>query len=283
MNWRNVAAGAMLLLGCSFANAAQDIGQAVTVKNDVKGELNTVVRRLAAGSSVSADESVITGSGSATLLRFLDNTQLNVGAASTVVLDKFVFNPNGGAKDAAINVSKGAMRFITGNSNPNNFVITTQVATIGIRGTDILVICDPLKGCALVVDKGKIGICPKRNNVVPAKTTRTCPGYFELDPTNNFAFIDLNGATTGASSISKAAVQAAQQSLAAGTSVSLAGLTLPVGTSLAGLPVGAAAVGLAGIAFTVGVIANDDKHTPPPVTGNDGGGDGGEGGEGGGQ
>ncbi|MFK8251545.1 FecR family protein [Ancylobacter terrae] len=275
MKWRNMAAGAMLLLGCSFANAAQDIGQAVTVKNDVRGQLDAVVRRLAAGTPVAADESVITGSASATLLRFLDNTQLNVGAASTVVLDRFVFNPNGGAKDAAINVSKGAMRFITGNSNPNNFVISTQVATIGIRGTDILVICDPAKGCALVVDKGVIGVCPKRNNVVPARAGRSCPGYFELNITNNFAFIDLNGTVTGPQTISQSAIQGAQAAIAGGQAINLAGLLLPAGTQFAALPGVTAGtlpvVGLVGVAFTIGVVATQNDGNNRPVTGNDGG------------
>lgn len=275
MNWRLVTAAAMLAWGCSVAGAAQDIGQAVTVKNEVKGELDSVVRRLSAGSSVAADERVVTGAASATLLRFLDNTQLNVGAVSTVVLDKFVFNPNGGAKDAAINVSKGAMRFITGNSNPNNFVITTQVATIGIRGTDILVICDPAKGCALVVDKGVIGICPKRNNVVPARTERRCPGYFELNTTSNFAFINLDGTTAGPETISKSVVQGAQNAIAAGNIVNIAGLTLPAGVQFAGLPgLGAGAlpaIGLAGVAFSIAVVSTQNNDNPPPITGNDGG------------
>jgi hypothetical protein len=124
--------GAMLLtLGVAHADP---IGQATEAKNDVRGELASVVRPLAPGSEVSANETVRTGDASATLLEFLDNSKLNVGASSTVVLDKFVFNPESGTDEVIINMTKGAMRFISSGSGKKNVIINTPTATLGIRG-----------------------------------------------------------------------------------------------------------------------------------------------------
>jgi hypothetical protein len=96
------------------ANAADEIGEAATATNEVTGTLGDLVRTIGAGDPVSGSEVVSTGVNSATLLKFLDDSNLNIGASSTVVLDRFVYDPNGSADSAVINLTKGAMRFVTG-------------------------------------------------------------------------------------------------------------------------------------------------------------------------
>jgi len=122
-----------ILVSAGLAQA-DPIGTAKEAQNDVSGELAGEVRPIAPGSTVSANETVRTGTASAALLEFLDSSKLNLGASSTVVLDQFVFDPASGADRVIINMTKGAMRFIASGSAKTNVIIKTPTATLGIRG-----------------------------------------------------------------------------------------------------------------------------------------------------
>lgn len=124
---------ASIMLAAGLAHA-DPIGKATEAQNEVSGELESVVRTISPGSDVSANETVRTGTASAALLEFRDRSKLNVGASSTVVLDKFVFDPDSGTDEVIINMTKGAMRFIGSGSGKKNVIINTPTATLGIRG-----------------------------------------------------------------------------------------------------------------------------------------------------
>jgi hypothetical protein len=192
------------------ASAVELIGQATEAKNEVTGTLDELVRTIESGDGVSANEIVRTGAGSATLIAFLDDSILNIGASSTVVLDRFVFNPEGGADAAVLNLTKGAFRFVTGKSDPSKFVIQTQVATLGIRGTDFVVICDGDERCGVVVSKGIVKICPRPDQPID------CAAAFDLDRVQNAAIIGAGGETTGPKSIPPGLVDAIVEALASG-------------------------------------------------------------------
>jgi hypothetical protein len=83
------------------------------------------------GSGVASRETVRTGPASAGVFRFKDGSNLNVGEKSTVVLDRFVFDPNA-SNNVVLNVSKGAMRFVAGRAGRNATVVTPG-AVLGIR------------------------------------------------------------------------------------------------------------------------------------------------------
>jgi hypothetical protein len=200
----------LVLLAIPGIGQAAVIGQATSITNDVDASLGSSVRRLNVGSNVSGDEVLKTGAGSAALLQFLDATHLSIGALSTVVLDKFIYNPDGTAADAIINITKGAMRFVTGNSNPKNFSIRTGVATIGVRGTDFVVACDGKGTCIVAVTKGVVDICPH-----PGYRLSDCPDDYTIDIVNNFTLIGPNG-TQGAQQISVAEVLRLYQIIADG-------------------------------------------------------------------
>src|SRR5579872_2275402 len=85
---------------------------------------------------VFAGERVNTSDGASTVLRFSDQTQLQVGADSSLVLDSFVYDPGGNAVSGSIKVAKGAFRYISGwASNDRGVQIATPTATLLIRGT----------------------------------------------------------------------------------------------------------------------------------------------------
>jgi FecR protein len=86
--------------------------------------------------TVYANERVETGVASETNLAFLDQTNLFIGERSTVLLDRFVYDPGSRNGDVAISLMKGAFRFVTGEiKNKRNVMLRTPTASITIRGT----------------------------------------------------------------------------------------------------------------------------------------------------
>ncbi len=89
---------------------------------------------------VYSNETVQTGAGASTALTFLDDTRLQVGPSSTILLDRFVFDPDRKVGDVAISFGKGIFRFVSGNiQNKDGIALRTPSASIAIRGTTLIV------------------------------------------------------------------------------------------------------------------------------------------------
>jgi FecR protein len=217
MSARAIAiAGLLLGLTVSVGNASERIGEATSAKNEVVGTLGDVVRAIGVGDGVSGNEIVKTGVDSATLLRFLDSSNLNIGASSTIVLDRFVFNPDGSADTVVMNLTKGALRFVSGRSDPTKFMVKTQVATLGVLGTDFVTLCDGSDRCAVVVAKGKVRVCPHPEPLLD------CSDAYNVDVVRNFTIVGPNGQNTGARTVPPGLVAAIIRAVANGRS----GLTI---------------------------------------------------------
>jgi hypothetical protein len=127
-----LAVAVVFALQPTASNAQSKIGKANSVKPEASG---TVAGTLSAGSDVHASETVRTGSAGQADLRFIDSTNLSVGPASTVRLDKFVYDPKKGSGSVAIEASRGAFRFVTGSQNKGgDYKVKTPYGTLGVRG-----------------------------------------------------------------------------------------------------------------------------------------------------
>jgi len=137
-------AALVLALQASPAAAQTGIGSASTISNRVEGFVGNDARALAVGSSVFQNELVRTGLASDAKLIFLDATNLSVGPSSEVTLDRFVYDPDKNAGAVVVRTTRGLFRFITGSQKPQNYLIQTPLASIGVRGTifDLLVAPD---------------------------------------------------------------------------------------------------------------------------------------------
>ncbi len=90
---------------------------------------------LRVGVDVQANEIITTKAGDRAHLMFLDGTSLTVGPDASLVIDKFVYDPNSKTGDLAITASKGVFRLVGGKiSKTNAIVVNTPSDTIGIRG-----------------------------------------------------------------------------------------------------------------------------------------------------
>ena len=127
--------GVSLLAMMSFACAQTAIGEATTVQNDVTGARKGAAVKLGQGDDVFGSELIRTGASSRAGLTFLDNTNVSIAASSQLTLDKFVYNGDHTASNVTFNATKGAFRFISGNSPSGAYKVNTPEASIGVRGT----------------------------------------------------------------------------------------------------------------------------------------------------
>ena len=71
----------------------------------------------------------------ATEFVFLDETKLALGPNSSLVLDRFVFNPESDTGSFIMTATAGVFRFVSGKLPKASYTIHTPTSTIGIRGT----------------------------------------------------------------------------------------------------------------------------------------------------
>jgi hypothetical protein len=110
---------------------------------------------------VYASETVETGNGGGTALRFLDGTTLQVGGNSSVVLDKFVYDPSAGTGEAAITFGKGIFRFVSGAmENEEAMALKTPTATMTIRGTSFILYVAADGSSELIMIDGIVDVLP---------------------------------------------------------------------------------------------------------------------------
>src|SRR5215469_10862394 len=155
---------AAMVLCASTAFADPQIGS--VVQRHFNGATGT---RVAAASGddlifnrdVFGGETVRTPSSASTVIRFADKTQIQVGANSTVVLDKFVYDPSSGTGDAAIQFGTGVFRFITGDiKNKDAVKLTTPTTALTIRGTKFILAVGPDGSTTLGVLEGAVDVTP---------------------------------------------------------------------------------------------------------------------------
>ena len=89
---------------------------------------------------VSALDTVATGDGGATSMRFLDETRFDVGPNAMVKLDDFVFDPMSAIGAGKISMAVGAFRYVGGKmKSDENVKLITPTATMTIRGTELVI------------------------------------------------------------------------------------------------------------------------------------------------
>src|SRR5580692_9720024 len=163
MNWRHCVLCMSVLglatgLAASPAHAQTRVGEAAVVQNQVVRVAGPSSTQINVGDGLLRDETVRTGQDSAARLVMADNTNLSLGANSTIKLDRTVFNDEHSYRDIAIRLTTGAFRFVTGHSEKTAYKITTPLATIGVRGT-ILDILSQRGRTVVVLQEGASSVC----------------------------------------------------------------------------------------------------------------------------
>ena len=137
-----LAPAALVALALALPAAAQQIGTVASTEPTLRGTPpGGGARTLSLGTGLVANETVASSATGRGQLLFLDQSTLSLAPNTTIVLDRFVFDPNSGAGELGLSLTEGALRFIGGTlSRRQDAVITTPTASIGIRGSTALVL-----------------------------------------------------------------------------------------------------------------------------------------------
>ena len=166
MYWRHRILVECLIAPCLAAalavppasGEASRVGEAVVIQNEVLRGAAPATSQINVGDGVLRNETVRTGTDSAARLVMIDSTNLSLGPNASLTLDRTVFNDEHSYRDIAIRLATGAFRFVTGHSEKNAYKITTQLATIGVRGT-ILDILNQRGQTMVVLQEGASQVC----------------------------------------------------------------------------------------------------------------------------
>jgi ferric-dicitrate binding protein FerR (iron transport regulator) len=93
----------------------------------------------AVGTLAHMNDELRTGANARLQVSFRDSTELNLGENATVVVDRFVYDPDASTGQVVLKTGVAALRMATGKiSEMQNKKITVAApfATIGVRGTD---------------------------------------------------------------------------------------------------------------------------------------------------
>src|SRR5271163_4898162 len=172
----------IMLLGAGGPSWSQEkIGGAQTVVNNVDGNLPTGNQvPVVQGDNVFLNEAVRSGADSRAKLVLNDSTNLTVGPDSTVKLDDFVYSGPKAPGTIALNMTKGTLRFITGDANKRAYTIWTPTAAIGVRGTNLLIQASDTE-TKVVNEEGTAIVCARKRNeyVTVNELRKRCKGREE--------------------------------------------------------------------------------------------------------
>lgn len=161
---------ALLLFGpglSSAAAAAPTVGMVTKVTNEARVGGETAV----VGTLVHMNDTLTTGPQARLLVTFRDKTELTLGENASVLVDRYVFDPDAGIGEATLNVTRGAFRFATGalkEMRDKNIKVKTHVAALAVRGTDFW--AGPIDGQygVLLLDKSRLSVANEEGAVMLA-------------------------------------------------------------------------------------------------------------------
>lgn len=142
---------AMLLLTTSaYANGVGDIGK---IKGSGALERGKEVIVAKKGVAVQMQDTAVTAKASMRI-DFIDETRVDITAHSRLLIDDFVYDPANDVGSLSIKATLGTVRYASGQiakKYKQNVKIRTPSATIGVRGTDFIMVVDELGGSMITL------------------------------------------------------------------------------------------------------------------------------------
>jgi hypothetical protein len=169
----------------AVADTAESIGTAAAITTEVTGTMTAQSLTLKTGDAVFQNEKLAADKTGIGQFEFRDGTKVALGPGSTLVLDQFVYAGDSSKAKVVLNLTQGALRFITGNANHDAYQIVTPTATIAVRGTAFDVYAKPDGEMAVAMINGAIEVCPRAgscrvHDVIGKFLTMTTDGVFSL-------------------------------------------------------------------------------------------------------
>ena len=142
--------------------SAERVGVAAAVKPEATsqppgGETST----LRIGKSVVYNERIDTSGAGLVQVLLLDGSTFTVGPGSSLVIDKFVYNPSTGKGELVASFSKGALKFVGGKLSKNEpgVKVRTPAGALTVRGGIALIaVYGPNRAAAALVFGDYLGL-----------------------------------------------------------------------------------------------------------------------------
>jgi len=123
-------------VGHVIGHVSKLTGTATAIRNGVSIILNN-------GDNVEKGDVVQSGSDSTLGITFIDGTVFGLSSNARMVLNEMVYDPNGSNNSSLLSLVAGTISFVAGESAKHgDMKVDTPVATMGIRGTAVLVEID---------------------------------------------------------------------------------------------------------------------------------------------
>ncbi len=125
------------------AGAHQVIGHVTKLTGTATATRNGVSIILNNGDNVEKGDVVASGSDSTLGITFIDGTVFGLSSNARMVLNEMVYDPNGSNNSSLLSLVAGTITFVAGETAKHgDMKVDTPVATMGIRGTAVLVEID---------------------------------------------------------------------------------------------------------------------------------------------
>lgn len=175
------------------------VAKITALKGSAQIEQGSQSRVAKLGADLFKNDKIITNSNAKVQVIFKDETIITIGKNSEFSVDEFI--SDGAASEVKLSLFKGAMRTITGKigkANPSKFKVKTKTATIGIRGTNFVVVATPgsdMVACTL----GAITVTGNSGTVEVSSgfMTQIAPSG-DVSPAQEFSSGELGGILEGA-------------------------------------------------------------------------------------
>ena len=124
-------------------SVAQVIGHVTKLTGTATAIRNGVSIILNQGDNVNKGDVVASGSDSTLGITFIDGTVFGLASNAKMVLNEMIYDPNGSDNKSLISLVQGTISFVAGaTAKHGDMKVDTPVATMGIRGTAVLVEID---------------------------------------------------------------------------------------------------------------------------------------------
>ncbi len=170
------------------ASAAEEDFSQVGIVKKVENEALIVVasaaRQAVVGMAVHMKDELRTGTNGRMQVAFLDNTELTLGENASVLVDRYVYDPDKGIGETVLQTTKGAFLFVTGrikDLKEKTILITTAFADISVRGTEFW--GGPIDGkYGVLLLEGEVTVSNQAGSVTLSKTGEGTHIATPLDP-----------------------------------------------------------------------------------------------------
>src|SRR5262245_15190686 len=155
-----IAAIVAAVVASTHAQAGSRVGGATAVVHEVASSVSggQSWAKKVAGDDVYEDEFIRTETESSARISFIDETDIRMGPAAKMKIDRVVFKSGRAVSELVVTAEAGAVRWNSGVSQSEAYLIKTPTIIIKVRGTTFDLFAEPQK-TTVVLRRATIEVC----------------------------------------------------------------------------------------------------------------------------